>query len=181
MSGDRITGISEDPNVKVTITHRDQMKAQQVRAQQHPDGSTRSVWDWWFVINREPAFVSMVTRWDPDVIVHKHGHYGAHIMYVLRGGLWCGDRWCPEGTHIDVPFGAAGGPYVAGPEGVEIFEFTIGDGRSWEADPDGFGRLLRERGVVPLPNPPIELPDWMEDRRSDQAALRADDSAEGAG
>jgi hypothetical protein len=177
MSGDRVTGMSEDPSVRVTITHFDAVKPQEVRAQQHSDGSRRSVWDRWFVINREPAFVSMHTQWDPGVVVHKHGHYGAHIMFVLQGGLWCDDEWCPAGTHIDVPFGSAGGPYIAGPDGVEIFEFTIGDGRSWEADPAGFAKLLRERGVVPLPNPPIDLPDWMEDRRSDQAAL-VDDARE---
>lgn len=171
---DRITGMTENPDVHVTITHLAQVKPQEVRAQRHPDGSRRSVWDRWFVINREPALVSMHTQWDPGVLVHRHGHYGHHIMYVLKGGMWCGDQWCPEGTHIDVPFGAAAGPYVAGPEGVEIFEFTMGDGRSWEGDRAGFVDLLASRGVTPLPNPPIDLPDWMEDRRSDQAALAPD-------
>jgi hypothetical protein len=60
---------------------------------------------------------------------------------------------------------------IAGHDGVELFEVTAGEGHSWEADPGGFADLLAERGVVPLPNPPISLPDSVEDRRSDQACL----------
>jgi hypothetical protein len=115
--------------------------------------------------------VTLHTTWDPDVVVHRHGHLGHHAVYVLRGGMSAGDRWCPAGTYIDLPYGAAAGPYIAGPEGVELFEVTMGDGRSWEADPEGFAELLAERGVRPLPNPPIDLPAWLEDRRSDQTRL----------
>ena len=129
------------------------------------------MWDRWFVINRDPPVVALHTTWDPDVIVHRHGHLGHHGVYVLRGGMHAGDRWCPVGTYIDLPFGAAAGPYVAGPDGVDLFEFTLGDGRSWEADTVGFAQLLAERGVTPLPNPPIDLPDWLDDRRSDQTRL----------
>jgi hypothetical protein len=42
----------------------------------------------------------------------------------------------------------------------------MGDPRSWAADPEAFKTLLKERGAVQLPNPPIELPDWLEDTRS---------------
>ena len=85
--------------------------------------------------------------------------------------MWCGDRWLEPGSYIDLPLGAAAGPYVAGPDGVELFEFTMGDGRSWEPDPRAFAPLLAARGVTPLPNPPIELPDWLDDRRSDQTTV----------
>ena len=163
--------MSERPGSKVHITHLEDLEPQRVRSQRHSDGSERSVWDRYFVISRDPNFVSLHTTWDPDVIVHRHGHMGHHVMYVLAGGMTCGDSWCGPGSHIEVPFGAAAGPFIAGPEGVELFEVTAGEGYSWEADPEGFADLLAARGVTPLPNPPITLPEWMEDRRSDQTRL----------
>lgn len=163
--------MSEQPGVTATFIAYDDLRPQQVRAQRHADGSERSIWDRWFVVSHDPPFVSLHTTWDPDVLVHRHGHLGHHLMYVLRGGLWCGERWCPAGTYIDLPLGAAEGPYIAGPEGVDIFEVTMGDGRSWSADDGQFAQLLTERGVTPLPNPPIELPEWLEDRRNDQTTL----------
>jgi hypothetical protein len=163
--------IHEQPGVEATFVHFDDLRPQRVRTQRHPDGSERSVWDRWFVVSQDPPFVSLHTTWDPDVVVHRHGHLGHHLVYVLTGGMWAGDRWCPPGTYIDLPLGAAAGPYVAGPDGVDLFEVTLGDGRSWTPGTDDFAQLLAERGITPLPNPPIELPDWMEDRRSDQTAL----------
>ena len=66
------------------------------------------------------------------------------------------------------PTGVAAEWYdTAGPEGVELFEVMMGAPRSWAADPEGFDRLLAERGARKLPNPPIELPDWLEDTRTD--------------
>jgi hypothetical protein len=165
--------MSERPDIQATFVHFDDLRPQRVRTQRHPDGSERSVWDRWFVISRDPQLFALHTTWDPDVVVHRHGHLGHHGVYVMRGGMWAGDRWCDPGTYIDVPLGAAAGPYVAGPEGVDLFEFTMGDGRSWEADPDGFVALLAERGITPLPNPPIELPDWLEDQRRDHTGLVA--------
>jgi hypothetical protein len=163
--------MEEDPTVQATFVQLDDLKPQRVRTQRHADGSERSIWDRWFVINRDPEMIALHTTWDPEVIVHRHGHLGHHGVFVLRGGMHAGDRWCGPGTYIDLPLGAAAGPYVAGPEGVELFEFTMGDGRSWDADTGDFARLLAEKGVEPLPNPPIDLPEWLEDRRSDHTAL----------
>ena len=116
------------------------------------------MWDRWFVISRDPPLVTLHTTWESDVLVHRHGHQGHHLMYVLRGGMWCGDRWCPPGTYIDLPEGAAAGPYVAGPDGAEIFEVTLGDGRSWTDSEVEFAELMAERGVTALPNPPHQPP-----------------------
>jgi hypothetical protein len=69
--------------------------------------------------------------------------------------------------HITLELGAALGPLEAGPEGVELFEVMMGDPRSWPADPEGFESLLAKRGARKLPNPPIELPDWIQDTRSE--------------
>ena len=48
-----------------------------------------------------------------------------------------------------------------------LFEVMMGDPRSWPADPEGFEKLLAEKGARKLPNPPIDLPDWIKDTRSE--------------
>ena len=158
----------ERPSVTAdaAITHVDDGPWQRVRAQRHPDGSERFVSDRWFVIGRDPQYFSLLSRWDPDVVVHRHGHWSHQIVYVIKGEVTIDGRRCPAGTHIDLPLGSSIGPMIAGPEGVEMLEVAMGDGRSWSADPDEFERVCAERGVTPLPNPPIDLPDWLEDRRS---------------
>jgi hypothetical protein len=68
--------------------------------------------------------------------------------------------------HLTLEQGAAFGPFIAGPEGVTLFEVMMGDPRSWPADPEGFERLLEEKKAKRLPNPPIDMPDWIEDTRN---------------
>ena len=86
---------------------------------------------------------------------------------VISGEMTCGDVVCTAGMHITLEQGAAFGPFVAGPEGVVLFEVMMGDPRSWPADPEGFEKLLAEKGARKLPNPPIDLPDWIKDTRSE--------------
>jgi hypothetical protein len=88
------------------------------------------------------------------------------VLFVIEGDMWCGDRHCPAGTHIELPFGAAFGPFVAGESGTLLLEVMMGDPRSWGDDPDAFHRALAERGAVALADPAIALPDWLEDLRS---------------
>jgi hypothetical protein len=152
------------------FTHRDEGTWQLVRAQRHPDGSDRYVRDRWFVIGRDPQYMSLLSSWDPGMVVHRHGHWSHQVIYVIRGEVQVGDRLCTEGTHIDLPLGSSIGPMIAGPEGCDMLEVAMGDGRSWSADPDEFERVLAERGITALPNPPVDLPDWLEDRRSQHGA-----------
>ena len=42
----------------------------------------------------------------------------------------------------------------------------MGDPTSFPADEDGYARFLAERGVQQLPNPPIDLPEFVEDARN---------------
>ena len=97
------------------------------------------------------------------MMIHKHGH---HVVFVIAGEMSCGETRCSAGMHIFLPQGAVFGPFVAGPAGVELFEVMMGDPRSFPADPEGFERLLAEKNAVQLPNPPIDMPDWLEDTRS---------------
>ncbi|MEZ5166602.1 MAG: hypothetical protein R2695_08935 [Acidimicrobiales bacterium] len=51
------------------------------------------------------------------MIVRHHGHWSPHTLTVLSGSFTCGDVELGPGGHIELPFGASFGPFVAGPEG----------------------------------------------------------------
>ena len=143
--------------------HADQEKWQEVRALQIGDRRV-SVFEKWLEFT--PDFLCLYARWDPGMMIHKHGHNSDHVIFVIEGEMMCGDVKCTAGMHITLPQGAAFGPFVAGDSGVVLFEVMMGDPRSWPADPEGFEKLLSQKGARKLPNPPIELPDWLEDTRS---------------
>ena len=132
--------------------HIDEVDWHEVRAQQH--GERRAcVTDAWFEFT--PELLCAYSRWDPGMIVHKHGHNCQHAMLVLEGDMMCGDVHCMPGMHITLDRGASFGPSIAGPKGVLLYEISFGDPRSWAADREGFEKLLAERGVEKLPNPKI--------------------------
>jgi hypothetical protein len=137
---------------------------QEVRRIAKADGATASVIEKW--LDLSPRFLSLWARWDPGMIVHAHGHNSDHVVFVLEGEMTCGDVRCSPGTHIALNQGDTFGPFVAGPEGVVLFEVMMGDPRSFPADPDGWQRLLDQKGATQLPNPAIDLPGWLEDTRS---------------
>jgi hypothetical protein len=145
------------------VRHLDDFSWQEVRRQQHGD-RTLSVREKWLEFSTR--YLSLYARWDPGMIVQPHGHESDHVVFVIAGEMTCGDVRCPAGTHLALDRGATFGPFVAGLEGVTLFEVMMGDPRSFPADPAGYERFLAERGVQPLPNPPIDMPDWLEDTRS---------------
>jgi hypothetical protein len=138
---------------------------QEVKRQRNADGSTASVWEKWLAFSEDPPYLSLYARYDPGMIVRRHGHHAPHVVFVLHGEVLIGERRCPAGTHVELPHGAAFGPILAGPEGVTMFEVMLGDPRSWGDQPELVEALRAERGVDELPDPPIDLPDWLEDRR----------------
>ena len=73
-----------------------------------------SVWEKWLAFSPDPQYLSLYGRYDPGMIVRRHGHHSPHVVFVLEGSIWCGDRLCPAGTHIELPEGAAFGPFRAG-------------------------------------------------------------------
>ena len=107
------------------------------------------------------------------MIQRRHGHHSPHVLMVLEGEMHCGERLCTAGTHIELPVGAAFGPFVAGPEGAILFEVMMGDPRGWGDDPESFERTLAAHGAQALPDPPIELPSWLEDLRDRWAPIDA--------
>src|SRR5947207_6804884 len=143
--------------------HLDELKWQEVRRQQHGD-HTASVREKW--LDFSDRFLSLYAKWDPGMIVQPHGHNSDHVVFVIEGEMTCGDVHCPAGTHIALEQGDTFGPFVAGPEGVVLFEVMMGDPRSFPARQDEWQALLDERGVELLPNPPIDLPEWLPDQRN---------------
>jgi len=144
------------------FSHLDDMKWQDVRSVRQGDRVmfVREKW-----LDFSPEFLSLYAKWDPGMIVQPHGHNSNHVVFVLEGEMTCGDVACTKGTHIALDQGDTFGPFVAGANGVELFEVMMGDPRSWPADPEGFAVLLAEKRAVKLPDPAIELPDWLEDTR----------------
>lgn len=130
----------------------------EVKAQDH-GGRRVSVWEKF--LEWTPDRVVIYARYDPGMIVERHGHASDHAVFVVAGELTVGDRVCGPGTHLWLAQGAAFGPLVAGPEGAMLYELMLGDPRSVPVDAEGFAALLAESGVEPLPNPRVPWPDWL--------------------
>ena len=138
---------------------------QEVKSVRKRDGTTASIWEKWLAFSPDPQYLSLYAKWDPGMVMRRHGPFSPHVLFVISGEMWCGERHCPAGTHIELPFGAAFGPFVSGPQGTVLFEVMMGDPRSWGDDPESFRWALATHGAEPLPDPPIELPAWLQDLR----------------
>jgi hypothetical protein len=154
----KVEGLTE------TVTVMDQMPWTEVRQQRNADGTVAAIREKWPIL--QPDFMSAYAEYDPGMITRRHGHFAHHLVWVIAGGAWFGDRWCPARTHIELPFGAAFGPIIAGDEGALFLELTNGDFRSWGDQPELYEQAMTAHGVTPLPDPPIELGEWFEDKRS---------------
>ena len=162
------TDSPKDPGKEVVFRHLDDADVpwQKVRAQRNADGSESFVHEKWLAFSPEPQYLSLYATYDPGMVVRRHGHFSPHIVFVIEGDLWVGDEHCQKGTHVELPLGAAFGPLVAGDDGCVLFEVMMGDPRSWGDDPEVYERVLAERGVEPLPDPPLEYPPWLADLRT---------------
>jgi hypothetical protein len=138
--------------------HADEEEWREVKAQDH-DGRRVRVREKW--MEYSPACLTLIGKWDPGMIVRKHGHLSQQIIFVTDGSMTVDGVVCTKGMHIVLEVGAAAGPMIAGPDGVEVFEIMMGDPKSWSNDQAAFETLLAEQGYKELPVPPIKLPDWM--------------------
>ncbi len=159
-----------------TFRHLDDpdVEWQPIKAQRNADGSVSHVWEKWLAFSPDPPYLSLYARYDPHMVVRRHGHYSPHVVFVLEGEVSVGGRPCGRGTHIELPLGAAFGPVVAGPEGAVLFEVMMGDPRSWGDDPAAFEAALAARGAAALPDPPLEFPAWLADLRAHWADAPSD-------
>lgn len=161
-------GGAADGSPEPVFRHLDDadMGFRKVKAQLNADGTESAVWEKWLSFSPDPQYLSLYARYDPGMIVRRHGHFSPHVVFIIEGGAFFGDRWCPAGTHIELPRGAAFGPIRAGGDGALMFEVMMGDPRSWGDDPESFESALAEQGVTALPDPPLEFPEWLKDLRS---------------
>jgi pimeloyl-ACP methyl ester carboxylesterase len=98
------------------------------------------------------------TWYDPGIALARHSHYAEELIYVLQGGFWIDDVWCPEGTVVVLEPGTYFGPLIAGPEGAYLLEAFPGIGVRAGQDRTGWEERARELGVEPLPDPPFVPP-----------------------
>ena len=166
----RVTGLEP----RFTHVEGDEVPWIAVKAQRNADGSESRVWEQWVAFSVDPLYLALFARWDPGMVMRRHGHRSPHVLTVLEGSMTCGELGreveCGPGTHLELPLGASFGPFVAGPDGVRLYEVMLGDPRSWSDEPEAVAAVLAERGVEPLPDPPIELPAGLEDLRAVFAA-----------
>ena len=152
-----MTGDAAGPH----IVHVNAVEWQEVKAQQR--GAQRvSVWERY--LHWSPELLVIHARYDAGMLIERHAHKSNHLVFVLEGSIDVGGAACGPGTSIVLLEGDVFGPIEAGPEGALLLEVMTGDPRAVPADREGFARLLAERGVEPLPNPPVSLPDWLGDR-----------------
>ena len=129
------------------FVHIDDVPAREVKAQQH--GDRRAAITLRF-LEQVPGRVFIHTRYDPGIVVERHGHRSDHAIFILDGSVSIGDVGCTRGMLVILEQGAEFGPLVAGPEGAELLEFYAGDPTPVPADPAAFARLLEERGITPV-------------------------------
>lgn len=146
---------------ELRVTRVDDVPWQEVKAQMHGDRRV-SVWEKY--LEWRPGLLVLYARYDPGMYVERHGHRSDHVVYVLSGEIRVGGELCAAGTNLVLDEGAVFGPIEAGPQGALLLEIMTGDPRAVPADRAAFAAECRARGITPLPNPPIEAPDWFGER-----------------
>src|SRR3954464_3005605 len=120
---------------ELRITHVDDVEWQEVKAHQHGDRRV-SVCEKY--LERTPGLMVLYARYDPGMLIERHGHKSDHVVYVLDGEITVGEHVCPQGTNIVLEQGATCGPIEAGPDGALLLEIMMGDPRAVPADSAAF-------------------------------------------
>jgi hypothetical protein len=124
---------AERPTPKVEGMHEvvtvvDELPWTEISRQHNADGTIATLRAKFPIV--QPDFTSAYVEHDPGMRTARHSYSADHLVWVIDGGAWFGERWCPADTHIELPAGAAIGPIVAGDDGVRLLELTDGDSRS---------------------------------------------------
>jgi hypothetical protein len=155
---------SQAPAPRLAFVHMNDVPWTEVIAQLHGD---RRVSVHEKFLEWTPERMVVLGRYDPHVVIERHGHKSDHLVFVLEGELSIGERNCPRGTLIVLEHGAAFGPLTAGDRGALLFETWAGDPAPVPADKEGYYALLQERGITRLPPPKIQRPTSAGERKSD--------------
>lgn len=150
------TGRPHKPQPRLAITHESTVPWTEVIAQEH-DGERRSVHEKFIEWNDERMVV--IGRYDPGIVLERHGHSSDHLVYVMEGVLMVGEYRCPPGTLIVLEEGASFGPlYADETDGCLLFECWLDDVTPVPADKEGYYAVLESRGIKRLPNPTFVPP-----------------------
>jgi hypothetical protein len=144
------------PAPRLAFVHVDDVPWTEVIAQLHGERRV-SVHEKFLEWNA--ARMVVLGRYDPRVVIERHGHASDHLVYVLEGELRVGERRCAPGTLVVLELGASFGPLVAGEQGALLLEVWMGDPRPVPGNKEEYHALLRAKGIVRLPNPPIVKPE----------------------
>ncbi len=149
-----------------SIKHLDDVPWQEMTRIRYRDGTTASIWEKW--IELSPRYVAFYNKWDPGAMSPFHGHHGDHINLIIKGEIRSKDSVCRAGSHIMLEYGDLFGPWVAGPEGCELYGFVAGEGSAYVGDTSVWEAFLAEHGAesLPLPMPEGIPPWWMEKIRN---------------
>jgi len=153
--------MSKTKRPTVSYVHDEDLPYVDVKSQMR-NGRRVSVWLKMLDLQPERAFFH--TRYDPGLVLQRHGHHSDHYVYVVNGTVFFDGERCQAGSLIKLPFGATFGPIVAGDEGAETIEVYFGDSRPIPADPEEGSKIKRDRGITELPNPVLDVPDWFGER-----------------
>lgn len=145
-----------EPEPRLAFVHIDDVPWTEVIAQLHGE---RRVSGYEKFLEWNAQRMVVLGRYDPHVVIERHGHASDHLVYVLEGELAVGDRRCPPGTLIVLEVGAEFGPLIAGETGVLLFEVWMGDPRPVPGNKEEYYALQKEKGIVRLPNPTFTKPD----------------------
>ncbi len=130
--------------------HLDDMEWKPVLAQDHSGVRKEALEKWLYF---EPRVLAFAGKWDPGMVIARHGHMCPNSIYVVEGSMECGGVESPAGTNIMLDIGTPYGPNITGPEGAIVYEVMGGLPFVWYADPEGFAALKKERGITQLANP----------------------------
>lgn len=152
------------------VKHLDEIPAEEMLRFRLKDGRIASIWEKW--IELSPRYIAFWNKWDPGAMTAPHGHHGDHINLILKGEIRSKDHVCRAGSHIMLEYGDVFGPWVAGPEGCELYGFVAGVGSAFMGDPDVWEAFLTEQGAVSLPVPmPKRRPWWWRDQAAQRRLL----------
>lgn len=153
--------MSDPKRPTVSFVHDEDLPYVDVKSQQQGE---RRVSVWLKMLDLQPERAFFHTRYDPGLVLQRHGHHSHHYVYVIAGTVWFDEERCRAGSLIKLPLGATFGPIVVGDEGAETIEVYFGDSRPVPADLEEWASIKRERGITELPNPTLDVPDWFGER-----------------
>ena len=152
-----------------TFRHLDDadMPWQQVKAQRNADGSESAVWEKWLAFSADPLYLCLYARYDPGMIVRRHGHHSPHVVFVLEGDVRIGDRTARAGTHIELPARSRVRADRGRTGRCRALRGDDGRPASWGDEPGAVrGRPRRHGADARCPTRRSTIPPWLADLRT---------------